>query len=446
MGEEASDDVERRTECFPSVNPSPIDDNDVQWTCLAADKKNIQITSTTAPEHAAGSGSSSSRGQSQGSDIPEALEASDIMITNAVGDYIRRRGKTRLRDVANLKAGDRIFVQGNGLGQPIGDSAGLLAGFCGKLSRNGLWFPIDTVSWNKIDDADKNRAVDWVKEKFDLRGVSDIWLNSSLAKKWRDHKNRLKRKYFDENLTPNEVKGKLPQITEIVRTQFYGLVDYWFSPEGKERARKARQSREKQAHTHTSGSKSFARMGHEMSLESNGRPVGRLSVYVAAHTRANGSPMEATMETVQRSRHLLTEEMNDCETTEEYLSRENSLYNEVLGPEKYSRVRGFGLLPRSNRLVNNNAGPSTSAANAAGPSRPAPLLDQEYQRLQAQLAEMEEKHAREQAKAQAAHESLLNEFQDLQTLVHSIQHRGNEDMQDPDATDEESEVVLFCRL
>ncbi|OMP04170.1 hypothetical protein COLO4_09891, partial [Corchorus olitorius] len=145
----------------------------------------------------------------------------------------------------------------------------------------------------------------------------------------------------------------------------------------------------------------------------------------------------------QRSRHLLTEEMNDCETTEEYLSKENSLYNEVLGPEKYSRVRGFGLLPRSNRLVNNNAGPSTSAANAAGPSRPAPSLDQEYQRLQAQLAEMQEKHAREQAKAQAAHESLLNKFQDLQTLVHSIQHRGNEDMQDPDATDEESEVVLF---
>ncbi|OMO81059.1 Transposase, Ptta/En/Spm, plant [Corchorus olitorius] len=369
-------------------------------------QKNIQITSTAAPEHAASSGSSSSRGQSQGSDIPEAFEASDIMITNATGDYIRRRGKTRLRDVANLKAGDRIFVQGNGLGQPIGDSAGLLAGFCGKLSRNGLWFPIDTVSWNKIEDADKNRALDWVKEKFDLRGVSDIWLNASLAKKWRDHKNRLKRKYFDENLTPNEVKGKLPQITQIVRTQFYGLVDYWFSPEGKERARKARQSREKQAHTHTSGSKSFARMGHEM----------------------------------QRSRHLLTEEMNDCETTEEYLSKENSLYNEVLGPEKYSRVRGFGLLPRSNRLVNNNVGPSTSAANAAGPSRPAPSLDQEYQRLQAQLAEMQETHAREQAKAQAAHESLLNKFQDLQTLVHSIQHRGNEDMQDPDATDEESEL------
>ncbi|OMO83253.1 Transposase, Ptta/En/Spm, plant [Corchorus olitorius] len=366
-------------------------------------QKNVQIISTAAPEHAAGSGSSSSRGQSQGSDILEALKASDIMITNAAGDYSRRRGKTRLRDVANLKAGDRIFVQGNGLGQPIGDSAGLLAGFCGKLSRNGLWFPIDT-------------------EKFDLRGVSDIWLNASLAKKWRDHENRLKRKYFDENLTLNEVKGKLPQITEIVRTQFYGLVDYWFSSEGKERARKARQSREKQAHTHTSGSKSFARMGHEMSLESDGRPVGRLSVYVAAHTRANGSLMEATMETVRS------------------ISQKRTPFKMKFSDLKNIPVRGFGLLPQSNRLVNNNVGPSTSAANAAGPSRPAPSLDQEYQRLQAQLAEMQETHAREQAKAQAAHESLLNKFQDLQTLVHSIQHRGNEDMQDPDATDEESEA------
>ncbi|OMO52139.1 Zinc finger, CCHC-type [Corchorus capsularis] len=31
MGEEASTDGERRTECFPSVNPSLIDDDDVQW-------------------------------------------------------------------------------------------------------------------------------------------------------------------------------------------------------------------------------------------------------------------------------------------------------------------------------------------------------------------------------------------------------------------------------
>ncbi|OMO68751.1 Transposon, En/Spm-like protein [Corchorus capsularis] len=384
MGEEASDDVERRTECFPSVNPN----------MPRLRQKNIRITSTAALDHAAGSGSSSSRsGQSQGLDIPEALEAVVVMMTNAAGNLIKRRGKTRLRDVAELGQGDRIFVQGNG-------------------------------------------------EKFDLRGVSDIWLRASMAKKWRDHKNRLKGKYFDGNLTPDEVKRKLPEKTDIVRTQFYALVDYWFSPEGKEKAKKAQESREKQAHTHTSGSKSFARMAHEMSLESDGRPIGRLSVYVAAHTRANGSPMEATKETVARSKQLLNEEMKDCATTEDFLSKENSLYNEVLGPERYSRVRGFGLLPQSNRLFKNNVGASTSAANVVGPSEPAPSL-QEYQSLVAKLAEMQEMHIREQAKAQAVHASLMNQLNDLQQVVYNIQ-RGNGDMQD--AEDEDSEAPRKRRV
>ncbi|OMO95202.1 hypothetical protein CCACVL1_05497, partial [Corchorus capsularis] len=44
-------------------------------------QKNIRITSTAALDHAAGSGSSSSRsGQSQGLDIPEALEAVVVMM------------------------------------------------------------------------------------------------------------------------------------------------------------------------------------------------------------------------------------------------------------------------------------------------------------------------------------------------------------------------------
>ncbi|OMO96031.1 hypothetical protein COLO4_15542 [Corchorus olitorius] len=64
--------------------------------------------------------------------------------------------------------------------------------------------------------------------------------------------------------------------------------------------------------------------------------------------------------------------MRDCATTEEFLSKENSLYNEILGPERYSRVRGFGLLPQPNRFFNNNDDASTSAANVAGPSSQFP--------------------------------------------------------------------------
>ncbi|OMO72376.1 hypothetical protein CCACVL1_17835, partial [Corchorus capsularis] len=48
-------------------------------------------------------------------------------------------------------------------------------------------------------------------KKFDLRGVNDVWILAYTAKKWRDHKIKLKTEYFNIDLTPNMVKGKFPE-------------------------------------------------------------------------------------------------------------------------------------------------------------------------------------------------------------------------------------------
>ncbi|XP_075096343.1 uncharacterized protein LOC142174448 [Nicotiana tabacum] len=54
--------------------------------------------------------------------------------------------RLKVQDVHNLENGSRIIVECDEFAQPIGKSAGLLAGFLGQLATNPRYFPIGSVS------------------------------------------------------------------------------------------------------------------------------------------------------------------------------------------------------------------------------------------------------------------------------------------------------------
>ncbi|OMO96026.1 hypothetical protein COLO4_15543 [Corchorus olitorius] len=140
------------------------------------------------------------------------------------GSIRRRRGKTRLAELAKLKPGKRVVVNGNNFGQRVGDSTSLMTGYMGKLAKNGKLLPINALSWRNILDADKERVVQRVKDKFFLTDVPDKYIRKSIGKKWRDHKSILKKRYFDINKTPQAVKADW--TAELVQSQWEDLVDY----------------------------------------------------------------------------------------------------------------------------------------------------------------------------------------------------------------------------
>lgn len=69
----------------------------------------------------------------------------------------RRRGKTKLADLWNLPRGNRVVVNCNTQGQPIGNEGGLLGQFLGTIARNGGICTLSHKDWRYVKkDAEKD--------------------------------------------------------------------------------------------------------------------------------------------------------------------------------------------------------------------------------------------------------------------------------------------------
>ena len=87
------------------------------------------------------------------------------------------------------------------------------------------------------------------------------WVMGSAAKKWRDFKSELKTLYFDDK-TDEELQ--VVPDNRVSPTDWEELVAFWKSERGKKRSQQGKQNRKEKELLHTSGSKSHARVSHEM--------------------------------------------------------------------------------------------------------------------------------------------------------------------------------------
>ncbi|MFQ6642630.1 hypothetical protein Gotur_018289, partial [Gossypium turneri] len=173
---------------------------------------------------------------------------------------------------SNLNPIERVKVSRNNLGQPVGSEARLLVGYLGIIARNANMLPINYESWHQMPDSNKNEALDNIKERFALE-VSNNYVKKALGKRWRVHKNTLKKEYFKTKISLEE---KLRNVSPgMLRYQWEYAVRFWNSKKGEDRERVGTSSRQKQKFTHTAGSKSFACVAEVEEL-SFGQKVGRL--------------------------------------------------------------------------------------------------------------------------------------------------------------------------
>ncbi|OMO60314.1 Transposase, Ptta/En/Spm, plant [Corchorus olitorius] len=133
---------------------------------------------------------------------------------------------------------------------------------------------------------------------------------------------------------------------EVDANQWKDLVKYWFTDEFKDKRKIGRESREHQKHTHTGGSKSFARKRDEFQVE-NGSSPGRIAFYEITHKKKDGSFMnEEIQELVQRAKNMMAEQSQVGEGSEQETTRlEDTVYTTVFGKDRPGRVRGLGLGP-----------------------------------------------------------------------------------------------------
>ncbi|MFQ6658422.1 hypothetical protein Gotur_027700 [Gossypium turneri] len=114
-----------------------------------------------------------------------------------------------LKYLYELNTVERVKVSRNNLGQPVGSEAQLLTGYLGIIARNANMLPINYESWHQLPDSNKNQALDNIKEMFALE-VSDNYVKKALEKRWKDHKNTLKKEYFKTKTTLEEKLRNVP--------------------------------------------------------------------------------------------------------------------------------------------------------------------------------------------------------------------------------------------
>ncbi|PPR94390.1 hypothetical protein GOBAR_AA26280 [Gossypium barbadense] len=243
--------------------------------------------------------------------VPETPDESAEIQTESGGTR-RGRGHTLLKDLYKLTLVERAKVSRNNLGQPGGSETRLLAGYLGIIARNANMLPTNYESWHQMPDSNKNQALDNIKERSALE-VLYTYIKKVLGKKWRDHKSNLNKEYFKKDIS---LKEKLRNVSPgMLRYQWEDAVRFWNSKNGEDRERVGTSSRQKQKFTHTAGSKSFACVAEAEE---------KLKDKKAEHETIASSDSSVNLEDI-----------------------DNRIITEVLGPERYGRVRiqGSGVNP-----------------------------------------------------------------------------------------------------
>ncbi|KAK5845745.1 hypothetical protein PVK06_001959 [Gossypium arboreum] len=320
------------------------------------------------------------------SNVSETLDEPEEFQTESGGTR-RVRGRTFLRDLYDLDPVERVKVNRNTHGQPVGSEARLLAGYLGILGRNANMLPINYESWHHMPDSNKNQALANIKERFALE-VSNDYIKKALGKKWRDNKSTFKKQYFQKDISLEEkLRNVLPGM---LMYQWEDAVRFWNSKKGEDRERVGTSSRQKQKFTHPAGSRSFASVAEAEEVKS-GQKIGRLQLFEITHRKKDGSPMTSEAGEIMEKLKEKKTEYEAIASTDSYVNLENidnRIITKVLGPERYSRVRfqGSGVTPTqyfgsgSQQYM-----PSRSQAQA------------EVQRLTDQMAQIAEAAEREAA-------------------------------------------------
>ncbi|XP_073118061.1 uncharacterized protein [Elaeis guineensis] len=104
-----------------------------------------------------------------------------------------------------------------------------------------------------------------------------------------------------------------------------------------------RAARAAQSVPHTSGSKSYARLRQEF-VDEHGREPDKVEFYRMTHTHQDGTFVrDESRDLYERATSLIAEHDDESAASTQQSRIETEVFTELMGPECYGRVRGYGV-------------------------------------------------------------------------------------------------------
>ncbi|XP_058784879.1 uncharacterized protein LOC131659746 [Vicia villosa] len=279
--------------------------------------------------------------------------------------------------VANSEPdGTWIILEFNNDHCAIGQASGLLAGYLGMIIRMYKDIPIMFESWKDIPEETKTKFYD---SKIKLHFLVDDgrdkeFVLASAAKKWKDGRHYLFRKFYKWDLTLEENLQKFPTVRGIPEHDWAVFVQYRRKEKTQKIAQKNAQNRAKLKAPHTLGSKSLARKKHELESR-DGRTYSRGEMYAISHTKSDGSFVNEdafnnnTLETMGvilcyiNSQFFLFHVQEKLQAAIKDFGSENEAFQKVFGKEQHGYVRSMGLGVTPSQINRSTRSASSSAEN-----------------------------------------------------------------------------------
>lgn len=163
----------------------------------------------------------------------------------------RTRGRTRGIKLFNRRPGDKLIIQFNAEGQPIGENARSFSTLCGIVVRSPGNAPLQVKKWAEIPEQAKEKMWSHIQvngnEYFSILVIlmcslfstsqefalvdeeRKKWVMQSLGKKYRDYRKALKDRYYSPWNTDGERLQHPPPDVSV--DDWVWLVRHWGSPE-----------------------------------------------------------------------------------------------------------------------------------------------------------------------------------------------------------------------
>ncbi|MQM12757.1 hypothetical protein Taro_045678, partial [Colocasia esculenta] len=257
-----------------------------------------------------------------------------------------KRGPTLLRSVHGLQSNERIPVNVNQLGQPLGEGGGdLLKQFLGTVARMGDKLPIDCISWRVMPSSNKDDVWDYIQRKFDVPISLRDFVMKDLDQKWRSWKYDLRKKFF----TPYQKAQQHLACSDrrVVEDQWKKLVQIWSSEEFKKRSETNKQNKSKHTFFHCAGSKSFADIYHNEFLKT-GATLDRGDLFIRTRMKKAGGPVnDESAAMIDKIRDI---KLTQQSTTSSSIASVGDAYVQVMGRDRTGRICGIGTGPTPKSL------------------------------------------------------------------------------------------------